>query len=416
MWITTLLFVFMGCTEDPIILPSYTPRVLPDLCADTTKEIKPLWKFPLRLDTGRTIVGDIVSVDKDVVIYTDENVYRIDGKTGQSKWLWSIPDLEAKAGADYSMFRKDNLFLINGRTINYCLDVNSGKLVRQTDKNPNNRIGHPRFTLIGNSMYQEFVNRENTYTDSVKYLQRADINTCKWEDIFLLRKKDHDDYDYGLAEPPALFLKNTGDSVLMFKYRSFKASQTWTRLFFYAYNINQRKVEWRIDSLDYDGSIHPAIVEKDRVFVEGWGSIYCIDANTGVIIWTRYCNGRFPGGSNLVSYKDRLAAVTLDGRFVCINKTTGEFIYNYKDDYNGRFDIASPQNAEVLNGVMYVCGGGFLYGIDLDTGNIIGKYETPNRCKKSDAIFGYGNLVVNEQQNCIYLDDEYFLMCFKAFK
>jgi outer membrane protein assembly factor BamB len=156
-------------------------------------------------------------------------------------------------------------------------------------------------------------------------------------------------------------------------------------------------------------------VSNGRVYVDGLGTIYCFDANTGQQIWSRYVGSRLVGGTGLFLYQDRIATISLGGKFIVLDKNTGDWIYNYQDDSSGAYDLASPSAAVVHNGVMYVMAGGSFYGIDLETGKILGKYKSPNRCKYG-ALFGYGGISANAVSNCIYVDDEYFLMAIKAFK
>ena len=407
-----LLAIGTGC-KDPITPVPIKPTPQSP-CSDTLKELKYVWQIPMTKDTLRRGTADILCYDDKVTAYIeDENgiLSQFNAKTGKSDWKWQSPSLSETISGDLAMYYRNGIISLGILHAISTVNTSTGNLIKK-QPSPNGLKGDIRFASFGNYLYQDF-GYVDQFTDTTTYFMRADINTLKWDTLLTLRRKDHSGY-MGHVEPGALYTTKQSDSLILFKFRT--VIHSTSRCFFYAYNVNKRQVQWRIDSLDADGNIYPPIVEGNKCYVQGQGTIYCINADNGQIIWERWCGGAFAGGSNLISYQDRLAAVTLDGRFVCINKATGEFFLERKDAVGKLFDLASPSAAVEYNGVMYVMGGGFFYGIDLLTFNVLGKYQTPNRCKYSSAIFGYGAIGVNRQLGYIFIDDQFFLMAIKAFK
>jgi hypothetical protein len=412
MWLfIMLLAIGTGCKDPYMPVPILPTPKSP--CSDST-ELKPVWQIPLTKDTQRFGTADILCYDDKVTPFIENNSGRLcqyNGKTGAIEWMWENPSLKEFVGQDLAMYYQNGQIVYNGIYSTTTISTTNASIIKRA-ASLKNLYGESRFALLGNFIYQGFYHVDQ-FTDSIHYFMRADVNTLKWDTLLKLRREDHFGYMGGI-EPPALYAPKMSDSLVLFKFRTVINAKN--RCFFYGYNLSKRQVQWRIDSLDYDGNVYPPIIEGNRCYVQGLGTVFCINADNGQIIWQRFCGGRFPGGSNLISYQDRLAAVTLDGRFVCIDKETGALIFNQKDAVGGAFDLASPSAGVEYNGVLYIMGDGYFYGIDLITGQILGKYQTPNRCKHPGAIFGYGAIAVNKQLGYIYVDDQFYLMAIKAFK
>jgi hypothetical protein len=420
-----LLILFaavLGCKKDyrPIIVypeppQKDCPNVLPDSLIT--------WKSPLHKDTIRGIASAIQNMDNSLISYVTSQTSDFRNTslaTGHTIWTKKGLDniaVPAPKNALYS--HRSNLIVLTNKFIQkISVETGQEKLMMQP----------PVGTVFGQALYFGFYGskiRNHLYTsfagnqfyDSVSYLLRINLDDHSIDSLTSFNRKDLFGY-MGASYPPALHINPAGDSTLIFKFRTVKVEPgiNTSRCFLYAYNLSQRKVEWRIDSLDYDGSADPPIIEGDKCYVQGYGTLYCVDANTGQQIWKAWCGGRLPGGSTMISYQDRIAVVTSDGRFICVSKQDGSYIHNRKDVPGGwnNFDMASPSNAVELNGIMYLYGGGYLYGIDLKLGSVAMKYKSPHYCKRSDAIFGYGGIAADAATNQIFVEDQYFLMAVKA--
>jgi hypothetical protein len=381
------------------------------------------WKIPLRKDTLRGIANNITYYNGTVTsfIHEEYGIYltnrSLDGQT-----ISRLAGQNAKGfpSATYSVFHSKFAVVGFDSWFVQFIDREKGVEIERllppiASTFPQALAFHPRAAFLGDFLYSGFGGDQ--FTDSVSYLIRCNLKNKQFDSLTSFKRKDLFGY-MGWPEPNALYINAKGDSTLIFKLRTVKVEPgiNTSRCFLYAYNLSQRKVEWRIDSLDYDGSADPPIIEGDKCYVQGYGTLYCVDANTGQQIWKAWCGGRLPGGSTMISYNDRIAVVTSDGRFICVSKQDGSYIHNRKDVPGGwnNFDMASPSNAVELNGIMYLYGGGYLYGIDLDLGSVAMKYKSPHYCKRSDAIFGYGGIAADAATNQIFVEDQYFLMAVKA--
>ena len=414
-----MLLAIVGCKK-PYILTSYPVDLFKE-CADTLTNLRPFWKIPIRNDTSRGIASVIVNTKNGILVYQGEgngSATLLNKLNGSIYWQKNSFARNEFPGLVYNVYENKNSIVTSNSYFTYSYSNSTGEIQWSTRDFAKLRLEF-RSSLIGNFLYTGLTNGDQFF-DSSYFLSRLDLsNPTRYDTLFELKRENHFGYMGGI-EPPALYINKNTDSILLFKFRTVLTnSQVNTaRLFFYAFNLNQRKVQWRIDSLDYEGSIDPPIVEGNKCYVQGLGTIYCLNAEDGSLIWKAWCGGRLPAGSNMISYKDRLAVITLDGRFICVDKETGNYIFNRKDAEGGmqNFDMTSPSQAVELNGVMYVYGSGYFYGIDLTNGTIVMKYKSPYRCKRSAAVFAYGGIAKDDALGLIYIEDQYFVMAVKAYR
>jgi outer membrane protein assembly factor BamB len=268
---------------DPVPPPSPA-----DSCSDTTKELKVLWHISLQRDTSNDIGSTGLSFgDKIGVVHGKKEriLTTYDAVTGRVLWEHSIsPNNFGDKDLAWGIW-KDRVILHSSRNEN-ILSQQNGQLIA-TASMPSNKIAQ-RMIIAGNSVYQD--GGTDPFTDTVAYVMRLQLETLRWDTAYMLPRKAHSG-KLGYVESPVLSFNASSDSILYFKFR------TLDGLYFYAYNMTQKRVEWRKDSLDYDGSVYPPIVEDDRVYVDGLATIYCFDANTGQQLWSRYVGSRLVAGT-----------------------------------------------------------------------------------------------------------------------
>jgi outer membrane protein assembly factor BamB len=415
-----LLLATFGCKKNSYIQVSYPVRFT-DECTDSLNNLRSVWKVVIRKDTLRGIASHIVNNGTELLVFQGEgqgSSTLYNKSTGATIWQRNGFEKNEYPSQPYALyFNKSSIIASNNRHITSYSKVNGAE--QWNTREFDNYYLHFRASMINGFLYTGLT-KGNQFYDSNYFLIRLNlVNPLKYDTLFELKRTDHFGY-MGGTEPPALHINSNSDSILLFKFRTVLTNSqiNTSRCFLYAYNLSQRKVQWRLDSLDYDGSIDPPIIEGNKCYVQGFGTIFCLNAETGEVIWKGWCGGRLPGGSNMISYKDRIAVVTLDGRFLCFNKETGAYIYNRKDAAGGlqNFDMGSPSQAVELNGVMYFYGARFFYGVDLTTGNIVMKYESPYRCKRSAAVFSYGGIAKDDELGLIFIEDQYFIYAVKAYR
>ncbi len=417
-----IIFMFLAtyASKKPYTPIPYPVRP-PNKCFDSLTNLRPFWKVPIRKDTLRGIASHIVNTGNGLLVFQGEGTGTAtlyNKANGETKWQKKEFETNEYPSQSYAVYSYANFIISsNNRHITAYSKVTGEQ--KWNTRNFDNYYLYFRSALIGDFLYTG-ITRGNQFYDSSYFLGRLNINApFKYDTLLELKRSNHFGY-MGGTEPSALHINSNSDSILLFKFRTVLTNSqvNTSRCFLYAYNLSQRKVQWRIDSLDYDGSIDPPLIEGNKCYVQGLGTVYCLNAEDGTLIWKAWCGGRLPAGSNMISYKDRLAVVTLDGRFICVNKETGAYIYNRKDAEGGmqNFDMASPSQAVELNGIMYLYGSRYFYGVDLTTGLIVMKYESPYHCKRSAALFNYGGIAKDDELGLIYIEDQYFIYAVKAYR
>ena len=113
-----------------------------------------------------------------------------------------------------------------------------------------------------------------------------------------------------------------------------------------------------------DGKVFPGSFENQQI---------ALDAKTGAVLWTTLTKGPmiFDG-----SYYDGrfLRGGTDDNTMYCFNATNGQTIWTYTPDTDGYFVTGSA----VAYGIVYELNkDGYLYAIDIATGDLVWKYQGP---------------------------------------
>jgi outer membrane protein assembly factor BamB len=114
-----------------------------------------------------------------------------------------------------------------------------------------------------------------------------------------------------------------------------------------------------------DGKVFPGSFENQQM---------ALDAKTGEALWTTLTKGPMIFSGSY--YQGRfLRGGTDDNTLYCFNTTTGEILWTYTPDTDGYFTTGSA----VAYGMVYELNkDGYLYALDIETGNPVWKYKGPD--------------------------------------
>jgi outer membrane protein assembly factor BamB len=114
-----------------------------------------------------------------------------------------------------------------------------------------------------------------------------------------------------------------------------------------------------------DGKVFPGSFENQQM---------ALDAKTGAVLWNTLTKGPMIFSGSY--YQGRfLRGGTDDNTLYCFNTTTGEILWTYTPDTDGYFTTGSA----VAYGMVYELNkDGYLYALDIETGNPVWKYKGPD--------------------------------------
>ena len=115
-------------------------------------------------------------------------------------------------------------------------------------------------------------------------------------------------------------------------------------------------------------------VAKGKVFIasEDFGSIYCLDANTGDVTWSYEIGERLIYSPVVTDGKVFFCSFE-KGNIYCLDEDNGDLIWSYE---TGSSVGSSPAEGD---GKFFVSSGDTIYSLDASTGELIWNYKTEGR-------------------------------------
>ncbi len=149
---------------------------------------------------------------------------------------------------------------------------------------------------------------------------------------------------------------------------------------------------------DSGGAFSSPTISNGKLYVSSCDHrIYCLDADTGELIWT-YTTGNYVFSSPAIA-NGKVYVGSMDHKIYCLDADTGELIWTYT---TGDFVWPSPA---ISNGKLYVgSDDDKIYCLDAETGDLIWTYTTGDDVWSSPAISN-GKVYVGSSDHKIYCLD-----------
>lgn len=402
-------FTFLSCHHDSIL-----PIIEPEIPLDP---LNILWQTP---HTNDTTSNDVITINGiyqgnplyELSLYHPTTRYQfLDGKTGETNWEW-----DEKLPLKLTNIIKqnhiwNNLYIGNYRDNRIAIDLNSGKTVWHTIITDPNSCGSPRIGVINNNIYHSV--EDCSSDNSFAFLFRTNITSLAQDTILTMYKKDFDGFTPGF-ESFGLHINSKNDSILIFQNRMVNWSTTKLRTDLYAYNLNTRNFEWQHFNFTPSGnsSVWDPVIWDDKVYFQGDETMYCLDAHSGAIIWSRtfeiYQNHLLRAKSIL---RDGRLIVHPEGRTIyALDPFTGNIIWQ-----NDKVGEAPSQELQYHNGVIY-WNFGELWAVDAQTGKILWQHASPNFSFKRPAVFNNTNVFIDPERGVLFTSDLFYAMCIKLIR
>lgn len=388
-----LSLLFIACEKENEIPPA-APFVPPfaSMLDYTTPEV--VWMDVLREDsTDCSSMIPIKLGNGDFITSESQNIIRYNGETGERIWVWNdyLPGLDLMY--DNAILSGKHLS-ISGQNGAHQIDVETGETVWAHKPG-----GYGNTISVFNDL---------TFIDNAL----GDIGYPDYSEILMINRAGDVRKTFGFnritnyssnLKAPGVYLNNQGDTILIMQNRSGLVSGGYgNKINLYAYNLTDESISWFIEAIDTHGSniINAPIVDGDRVYFGGKGTMYCIDIPTGEIIWQESHGGTFLA-TNYQIVGNKLLFNHDHGNIVAVDKHTGIEIWRNEDTNANRFMTVS-------NGRIYSAAGRYLHITDLETGERLYKYKSP----VPGGSFN-NTVVVDEENGTMFSTDYYAAICMK---
>ncbi len=362
-----------------------------------------LWEIPLREDSIYDIgIRTLLLEDELYITRTpkefsylslEEEMLCLNRNTGETIWSWFRADHRASTqpyiDEEIIAFENaNNYYILDRLTGNELVagEIAEGDLQTIRESGINSLVG-VHFFGSGPTGFKNKVLEIDKQTGEL--------------DTLLVREKD-DDLQHYLTKP-FLYFNENGDKILFYFYarRNWHTAELHTELV--KQNLTQDTLEWVLENFAYEGTpgtITNPVIKDDRIYLHTVRSVYCLDLNSGEVIWKQeYLLTNFLF-SNFIINDNILNTISDEGHLIGIDIETGEELY--LRDYSGL-----SQGVHFFEDRLYYASGS-IFIVDHKTGELIHEIVSKNEYELFQNW-----IVINEEDRVMYAQDGKFLQAIR---
>lgn len=388
-----VLTAFCCAPEDKFV----NPQVVDENPNDTISyKLKIKWQKPLHRDTLDCNSFNPVMMGENVLFsqrhcVEKERLIALRKIDGSLVWEWD----EHEKGTSNFIAHHDEIVIYDSSTELFGIDGGAGIIKWKYDTAPLASL--PFMSSQDNIWYKEL--NPQGLENEFSYLIEGNFNEGSYRTIY---KRELVDGFIANLQPPALWVAPNSDSVLVFQNRSFKFSTPVEhKVTLIVYNLTKDSTLFEIDDLTESGNsnVRPPVIWDEKIYFAGAQNMYCIDINTGEILWKKYlyqlllCNWLIEEGKLIVNPDDRT--------LLALDPYTGDEIWKRTDSG------ANCSDMKYHDGIIYFdcLGTGRLYAVDISTGEHIWAEKSPNGESINNGV------AIDPENNVLYASDGYFALC-----
>ncbi len=374
-------------------------------------EIYPhLWEYDF--DIGYFLGLDPI-IYKDKVIYTplDEErndflanhvLQAFDKESKEILWTWD--ETVDETGEQFNSARRyyiynNRLYISTG--VDYAINLDNGTTEHYLD---NNKIGGQRFYGFEDNIYARF-GSENNLSVSIKTTK---TNSFEWKEI--LR---YEDTDTSILSFRQILIDKSNTNLLYLPYTFAPGKGAKSSPGLIVYDIIDNKVisDKIITGV---GDNHPveqlAIIHDDKIFIPTRGKTICLNKNTGELIWQTSVIGS-ASLSGILFPENNLLYVNTEFGVYCLDPETGAVIWS---ELNGEKE-GNSSRMQYHNDVIYYIGGGMFHARDANTGEKLLFFEAPSFAKDGGAFF-QPVMTIDQENDKIYTASYTHAYCYPTLR
>ncbi|MCF8239603.1 MAG: PQQ-binding-like beta-propeller repeat protein [Saprospiraceae bacterium] len=402
--ITLILAIMAGCCKEG--LPDPPPC---SSCPDTT--MMHVWQHDLDTLSGEeSLFGDpLIYQGNPIFMIFDQwdcqfgsanRVTCLDANTGTKLWGFDVDDPCTTIENGYIF---EDILVLNMSKELAGYDLISLEKVWSIPLNSPLQ-GSKGLTGIGDKVYLS-ITYGTPPLEPTSALLGVHILSGASQEILRFERLDWDAYPK--VHPPSLWVNpSNGDSILMTAVGLYEdpTIPDKARHSLHAYNLNSKSYAWEVDSIGIpSNNLKRVEVYDNKVYMVTDYRVHCFDAFIGKKIWsttipccTQYVSNFL--NSRLLVVNNKVIANPSTDNMYCLDANTGEILWEVPE-----YTATANQDLLEYNGVIYLSsfGYGLLVGIDLETGEVLMKESSPN----VNPSFSGQNVIVNPDKNLLFVND-----------
>ncbi|MDX1910739.1 MAG: PQQ-binding-like beta-propeller repeat protein, partial [Saprospiraceae bacterium] len=248
-------------------------------------------------------------------------------------------------------------------------------------------------------------------------LVRAHYLQGRWDTLLTITA---DDSFHLNLKPPTLWINPQGDSILILLDNGLRDvlatphEGRYNLVNLYAWNMRTRQYAWQHKDFlnSFSISIHPPIIEGNKMYLRTRDNLNCLDLATGEVIWTMNVQaGDMTLSSGIVMHQNYLIGQGSNNGMRAVDKNLAYFRWTNPET------IGSATKLDYFDGIVYYTstGSSSLWAVDANNGDIIWNEFSPNAYspRTPNAGFDFANVVIDPIRRVLYTADRYYMMCIK---
>ncbi len=369
--IPLLVFVMGSCNEDE--QPGYD------------QAINPLWEY--NFNVGPTN-GITPVVYKDRVIFSssigsstgssgNDKLIALGKSDGELLWEWSDhfeSSYESFGASNLKPIYQDVMALTIGSR-NFAVNLSTGKTVW---KNRNaNTTSSSDLTNLGSHLFRTDITSTGGRHD--QRIMKSDFLKGEWQQVYSVDGTDRQ----GL-EVPSFYFEPDGDTVLIFTNTVLKGDQVIPYLI--SYNKTKKKENYTAQLESNPNGFSAVdwfpIIKGEQVYIAVDKALVCYNVVTGERMWERQLNANLLA-AGFILVNDRIYANSEGYGYVwCIDAQNGNVIWK-------KTSPGTSSQLQFYNNTIYFVGGTDLNVMDASTGSLLATIKAPSSYKDSNDFFSY---------------------------
>ncbi|WP_417611146.1 PQQ-binding-like beta-propeller repeat protein [Owenweeksia hongkongensis] len=371
-------------------------------------ELEMVWEQPFATQSGGE--GREPQVADDRVLFTgksgltnNSSTICFDANSGDT--LWVKENYIGRIPYTSHQFTEQGYYVVNKYGKTWVFNIETGEVVWTS----NSDYGDWNFTVTNGNIYHSWKSPESA--PLYHSIMKTRVAIENWESEFTLYQDSLDGYHPEIVGP-IVWENQVGEDVLVFMNRGHKSALT--RMDLFGYNTATRNLDIQVREIEVDGFPSPIqpIIDGNKIYIKGRVKVYCLDLVSGAILWENGFDDHdaFMDGSNLVIGEGKLLVHQGEALYA-FDKNTGSRVW--RNQKIGRL----PSDLKVFEDMVYYTTNkkGRLHGVKISNGQLLLNIASPHE----DTFEHYTNsriehgVGIHENLRYVYVQDGYFLMCFK---